>query len=94
MPFLNVTSKFQVVGRYTIVKSADKNGVRLATYEGRVVPGRGDRYDEVYAGANYYVYGHRLKVQTGLQWARMTDRADDGGAYAGTAWTSGVRVGW
>ena len=94
MPFYNVTAKFQVVGRYTTVRSADNNGVRFALYESRVVPGRGDRYDEVYAGANYYFYGHRLKVQTGVQWADMQDRADDGGAYSGVAWTSGVRVGW
>ena len=83
MPFYNVTSKFQLVGRYTIVKSDDANGVRLATYESRVVPGRGDRYEEFYAGANYYFYGHRLKLQTGVQWAEMEDRANDGGAYDG-----------
>lgn len=94
MPFYNVTPKFQLVGRYTIVKSDDANGVRLATYESRVVPGRGDRYEEFYAGANYYFYAHRLKLQTGVQWAEMEDRANDGGEYSGVAWTSGVRVGW
>ena len=94
MPFYNVTPKFQLVGRYTIVKSDEDNGVRLATYESRVVSGRGDRYEEYYAGANYYFYGHRLKLQTGVQWAEMEDRANDGGKYSGVAWTSGVRVGW
>ena len=95
MPFYNVTPKFQLVGRYTIVKSNDDNGVRLATYESRVVTsGRGDRYEEYYAGANYYFYAHRLKLQTGVQWAEMADRTNDGGAYSGVAWTSGVRVGW
>jgi phosphate-selective porin OprO/OprP len=94
MPFVNVTPKFQIVGRYTVVESDGNNGVRLATYENRVVPGRGDRYDEYYAGANYYFYAHRLKLQTGVQWAEMDDAANDGGAYSGVAWTSGVRVGW
>ena len=95
MPFYNVTPKFQLVGRYTIVESDDDNGVRLATYESRVVTsGRGDRYEEYYVGANYYFYAHRLKLQTGVQWAEMEDRANDGGAYSGVAWTSGVRVGW
>jgi hypothetical protein len=32
MPFVNVTGKLQVVGRYTFVESEDPNGVRLATY--------------------------------------------------------------
>jgi phosphate-selective porin OprO/OprP len=94
MPYLNITDKWQVVGRYTFVESRDPNGVRLATYESRVVDGRGNRYAEAYLGANYYFYGHKLKLQTGVQWADMNDRADDGGAYSGVSWTTGLRVGW
>lgn len=94
MPFLDVTGALQVVGRYTYVASDDPNGVRLGTYENDVVSGRGDRYRELYVGANYYFYGHRLKLQSGVQRADMSDRADDGGAYSGTAWTTGLRVGW
>jgi hypothetical protein len=94
MPFLNVTDKFQVVGRYTVVGSQQDNGVRLATYESRLVPGRGDRYDELYLGANYYFYDHKLKLQSGVQVADMDDRAGDGGTYSGVSWTTGLRVGW
>ena len=74
MPFVNVTDKLQFVGRYTFLEGGDSNGVRLATYENRVVPGRGDRYNELYLGANYYFYGHRLKLQSGIQVADMSDR--------------------
>lgn len=94
MPFFNVTPKLQAVGRYTYIDSANANGIRFATYESRVVPGRGDEYNELYLGANYYFYGHRLKLQTGLQWADMQDRARDGGEYSGVAWTTGLRLGW
>ena len=94
MPFVNVTSKFQVVGRYTFIDSNDLNAIRLATYESRIVTGRGDQYNEWYLGANYYFYGHRLKLQTGLQWADMEDSANDGGEYSGLAWTTGLRIGW
>jgi phosphate-selective porin OprO/OprP len=94
MPFFNITPKFQVVGRETFLKSSDPNGVRLATYESRVVPGRGDRYQELYLGANYFFYGHKLKLQSGLQFADMNDGAGDGGAYSGFSWTTGVRVSW
>jgi phosphate-selective porin OprO/OprP len=94
MPFFNATPKLQFVGRYTFIDSDAPNGVRLATYESRVVPGRGDEYKELYLGANYYFYGHRLKLQSGIQFADMNDRADDGGAYSGVAWTTGLRVGW
>ena len=94
MPFANVTPKFQIVGRYTYITSDSPKGVRLATYESRVVTGRGDEYNEFYAGANYYFYGHKLKLQTGVQFADMNDRTDQGGAYSGVAWTTGLRVGW
>jgi phosphate-selective porin OprO/OprP len=94
MPFFNVTDKLQIVGRYTYLESDDPNGVQLATYENRVVTGRGDEYNELYAGANYYFYGQRLKLQTGVQVADMNDRADDGGAYSGVSWTTGLRIGW
>jgi phosphate-selective porin OprO/OprP len=95
MPYYNVTPKFQIVGRYTLVKSDEVNGVRLGTYENRVVTsGRGDEYNELYAGANYYFYAHRLKLQTGVQFGDMEDRANDGGAYSGTSWVTGLRIGW
>jgi phosphate-selective porin OprO/OprP len=94
MPFVNITPKFQIVGRHTYLKSENPNGVMLATYENRAVAGRGDRYNEGYLGANYYFYGHKLKLQSGLQFADMNDSANDGGAYSGVSWITGLRVGW
>jgi len=94
MPFVNVTAQLQFVGRHTFLRSSDANGVRLATYENGIVAGLGDRYREWYLGANYFFYGHKLKLQAGLQHAAMDDRADDGGQYAGTSFVSGLRVSW
>jgi phosphate-selective porin OprO/OprP len=94
MPYVNITDKLQAVGRFTSIDSDDVNGIRFGTYESRVVSGRGDHYNELYLGANYYFYGHRLKLQSGVQFADMDDRAGDGGAYSGTSWTTGLRVGW
>jgi len=94
MPYFNVTDKLQLVGRYTFLESDDPNGVRLGTYESRIVSGRGDEYHEGYVGANYFLYGHKLKIQTGVQIADMNDRGNDGGAYSGVAWTTGLRIGW
>jgi len=94
MPFYNVTPKLQLVYRVTRLTSDGNNGLSLATYENRVVRGAGDRYTENYLGANYYFYAHRLKLQSGIQFADMRDRANDGGAYSGWSWTTGLRVGW
>ncbi len=93
MSFYNVTSRLQAVGRYTRI-DGDPNAIRLGTYESRIVSGSGNEYNELYLGANYYVYGHKLKLQTGVQWADMNDAANDGGEYAGMSWTTGIRVGW
>lgn len=94
MPYYNFTAKLQAVARYTYIESRDNNGVRFARYENRVVAGRGDQYQEVYAGLNYYFYQHKFKVQTGVQYADMRDGAGDGGAYSGWAWTTGLRISW
>jgi phosphate-selective porin OprO/OprP len=94
MPFVNITDKLQAVVRYTFIDSADPNGVRLATYENKIVTGRGDEYKELYLGANYFFYGHKLKLQSGVQFADMNDVALDGGSYSGVSWTTGLRVGW
>ena len=94
MPFFNATPKLQFVARYTRLDSDGANGVSLATYENKVVSGRGDEYSEGYAGVNYFFYGHRLKIQSGVQFGEMKDSANDGGAYSGTSWTTGLRIGW
>lgn len=94
MPFFNATDKLQFVGRYTFVDSDGNNGVSLPTYENRVARGSGDEYSEGYLGVNYYFYGHRLKLQSGVAFATMQDRANDGGEYSGTSWVTGLRVGW
>ena len=94
MPFFNLTSRLQVVGRHTYLRSKDANGVRLARYESQVTAGRGDRYNEFYVGVNYYLYGHKLKLQSGVKLADMNDSAADGGAYSGIGSTTGLRVSW
>src|SRR5262245_31494515 len=94
MPYLNITDKFQVIGRYTFLGSEDPNGLLLGTYEDRIVGGRGDEYNELYLGANYFFYGQKLKLQTGLQLADSNDRAQDGRVYSGASWMTGLRIGW
>jgi phosphate-selective porin OprO/OprP len=45
-------------------------------------------------GANLFFYGHKLKWQTGLQYATLDDSADDGGEYTGWGITTGLRMYW
>jgi phosphate-selective porin OprO/OprP len=94
MPFYDLGDSVQLVARYTYLESDDANGVRFGRYENEIESGRGDEYREAYVGMNYYWYGHKLKLQTGLQYADMRDRAADGGAYTGWSWTTGFRISW
>ena len=43
---------------------------------------------------NYYLYGHKLKWQTGVQYATMQDKKNDGGEYNGWSVVSGIRISW
>lgn len=95
MPFYNFTDKLQGVLRYTFIESDGDNGLRMTSYESSAVNGgKGDQYQELYAGLNYFLYGHKLKLQTGLSFLSMRDQADDGGAFDGLSWITGIRVAW
>ncbi|MCP5548795.1 MAG: hypothetical protein H7A50_15620 [Akkermansiaceae bacterium] len=95
MPYYNITDKLQVVGRYTLIDSSGDNGVRYGGYESSlVVSAKGDFYQEGYLGLNYYLYGHKLKLQTGLAYISMDDDANDGGEFDGISWQTGLRIAW
>lgn len=72
MPHYMLTQRLQIVGRYTWSGSNEDNGIRLLNrYDRRAVPEGfefGDRHQEIYAGLNYYFYGHRFKVMSGLSY--------------------------
>jgi phosphate-selective porin OprO/OprP len=93
-PSVTFFETWQGVLRYTGINSDGPNGIRLARYENHIVTGKGDEYNEIYLGLNKYFYGHKLKWQTGIQYANMKDSADDGGKYNGWGITTGLRVSW
>lgn len=94
MPLYDLTERVQLVFRYTFLDSSGDNGILLSRYQNEIEPGRGDRYHDFYAGVNWYLYGHKLKWQTGVQYTTMTDSARDGGAYDGWGITTGIRISW
>jgi phosphate-selective porin OprO/OprP len=94
MPFYNLSDRLQLVLRYTFMESEDDNGIRHGRYEGRIVGGRGDDYNELYAGFNLFFYDHKLKWQTGLEYARMKDDPGDGGEFDGWGFSTGLRAYW
>ncbi|WP_386820666.1 porin [Luteolibacter algae] len=95
MPYYDITDRLQLVARYTFLKSDGNDGVRYNGYDSIVVNGRrGDQYQEGYLGFNYYLYEHKIKLQTGLQYISMRDQANNGGAFDGFNLTTGIRFSW
>ena len=89
-----IDKKLQAVARYTYISSDDPRGVRFSRYENQVVSGRGDEYQEIYAGLNYFLYGHKLKLQAGVQYTVMEDETNSGGDYDGLQGVVGLRMSW
>ena len=83
----------QLVFRYQYATSSRDNGLVLQRrYEQEVTHGEGNDYNALYTGLNYYLYGHKLKLMAGGEYAHMKDAADDGGTYRGWTWFGAVRL--
>lgn len=93
MPWIELTDNLEAVFRYTHTGSESGNGIRLhPRYERRAAPinDRGDRYDAVYLGLNYYICGDRLKLMFGTEYAALGAPEDPG--WHGWSWLTGVRL--
>lgn len=95
-PAFNITDRLQAVARYQFAASPDDNGLSLQRRYERTAPDltgfSGDQYHAGYLGLNYYLYGHKLKLMTGVEYAHMRDDADDGGEFDGWTWTTALRL--
>ncbi len=84
--------KLQLVLRYQYAGSDQNNGLQLTKrYEQEVVSGSGDSYQALYAGLNYFLYGHRLKLMAGAEYSNMEDSANDGGRIREWTYLAGLR---
>ncbi len=82
----------QLVGRYSYANSEGPLGVQgQARYERKVAinKGLGDSYHSLYAGAQYFIYGDKLKLMAGAEWAWLDQSG--GISYDGVTLFSGVR---
>ena len=76
------------------LKDANFDPEFFTLYENKIVSDKGDKYQELYAGVNFFIYQHKLKLQMGLQYAEMRDKVNDGGEYQGWGMTMALRSYW
>jgi phosphate-selective porin OprO/OprP len=91
IPTYFIAEGVQLVGRVQLATSSDPDGISLPgryekTSPDGTIDSKGNTYASVYAGVNYYLYGHKLKLMNGVENSWL-----GGGAYAGTTFLSGLR---
>ena len=83
-PAWYITDKLQLATRYQIAMSDEENGLTAQRrYERPAGLGTGDLYQAAYAGLNYHVAAHRLKLMSGVEYSTI------GGE---DCWTASVAV--
>jgi len=69
--------KLQVAMRYHYASSSDDYSLDFAKrYEQPVTSGKGDSYNALYLGLNYYLYQQKLKIMGGIEYFEMDGVAD------------------
>jgi phosphate-selective porin OprO/OprP len=78
--------RLEGVMRYEYMGAENPRGASInSRYAGRAAKkddivldegGRGDRQQSIYLGINYYIYGHRMKVMSGIEYEEMKSRSD------------------
>ena len=87
-----IPKKLQLVGRYSFAHSSGDLGVSgQSRYERTVADnkGLGDTYNAIYGGAQYFIYGDKLKLMAGAEYAWLDNDAAD--SYDGLTVLTGLR---
>ncbi|RFC52816.1 MAG: Phosphate-selective porin O and P [Verrucomicrobia bacterium] len=67
-----ITDKLQLATRYQLAVSDEDNGLSAQRrYERAAGMSTGDLYQAVYAGLNYHVAAHRIKLMSGMEYATL-----------------------
>jgi len=91
-----IPKRLQIVGRYTFATGDGPDSVSAQSrYEGRAPnltgSGKGETYNAVYLGGQYFVHGDKLKFLAGVESADL-DGGGNGGDYSGWTFLTGVRI--
>ena len=107
MPSVFIAKSLQLVTRFQIAHSDGDNGLPVFGRYDALAPDvrfatdkAGDTYYAFYAGLNYYLCGHKLKVMTGVEYGNMdggnantaTDGHTNNGDYDGFTYLLGARM--
>jgi phosphate-selective porin OprO/OprP len=95
MPTWFLTEKLQLVTTFQLAGSHEENGILLPLRYEALSPGAGDKsgdaYFAGYGGLDYYLYGHKLKLMSGVKYTYL-DGNSGGGDFNGWTFMAGLRM--
>lgn len=93
MPTYLITEKLEFVLRYQLGLASQDNGISTINKQEKTV-GKftGDTYNAGYAGLNYYLYGQKLKLMVGEQYANLSGGTGANAGFQGWTTLVGLRL--
>lgn len=90
-----IPKTLQLVARYSFANGDGPDSLSVQKrYELRApeitAKGKGDQYQSAYLGVQYFIYGDKLKLLAGAEYAHMSG-GGNGGDYSGWTYLTGVR---
>ncbi|MDR3406276.1 MAG: porin [Chthoniobacter sp.] len=93
MPGCKITDKLEFLVRYQLAVASESNGIATLNRQQKTVGNfTGDAYNACYVGLNYYVYGDKLKLMFGEEYARLTGSTGTSAGYNGWTTLVGLRL--
>lgn len=92
-----IKDKLQLVARYSFSTGDGADSIQgQSRYERRAPEltgsGRGDQYNAIYGGIQYFIYGQKLKFLAGAEYASLDGGSDGDGDFDGWTFLTGVRL--
>ena len=95
MPSYLITDKLELITRYQYGTSSTPNGISTLNRQQKITgTSTGDTYNAGYVGLDYYVYGQKLKLMVGEEYAELTGGTGKGAGYKGWTTLVGFRLYW
>ena len=90
-----VPDRLQILARYSFATGDGPDSVVAQSRYERLAPdldggGRGDQYQAIYLGLQYFIHGDNLKLMAGAEYADL-DGGGNGGDFSGWTYLAGVR---
>jgi hypothetical protein len=95
MPTYDITEKLQMELRYAWGHGSQSNTIATINRQESTIGGfTGDQINTFYLGANYFLYGYKLRLMAGIQYTDLTGGTGPKADFSGWTTLVGLRMFW